>query len=703
MNRPDSSPASTESHPIEISCSRYFMEWLHKEQISLAFTTYQTHRLFLIGLKPDSGRLSAFERLFDRAMGLTVATPERLYMSERYRLWQFDNALAPGETYNDHDKLYVPRVGYVTGELDVHDIAVDDDGRVIFVNTLYSCLATVSDRYSFTPIWQPPFISRLAPEDRCHLNGLAMVDGQPRYVTAVSRSDVSSGWRERRQDGGCVIDVQSNEIILTGLSMPHSPRWYRGKLWLQNSGTGEFGYVDMERGTFEPLAFCPGYLRGMAFHSDWALVGLSKPRERTFSGLALDERLAEKDAAPRCGLMVIDLNTGNVVNWMELRSVVTELYDVQVLPGVRCPMSLGFKTDEVRRIIAVDQSPSVALHTLSLTEDSKPSAAPPVPPPARRRGQRRPAPPPARGRGYRYHLSLDMTVEAAVQEYEALTFPSIRKQAAARSITEPLVTMAASHHGQFIGLALAEVLPAGDAARVLSLFVAPGHRRKGVGATMLVHLERALAREGCIHASLAYRSNWKNVPAIERLLEKRGWPPARTRLLICKTTMEQIAQAPLDRVSLPNGFTIFPWTELTTEEEEEIRRRQEQEDGGWYPQTLTPFQVEERMEPLNSLGLRHKGQVVGWMITHRTTPDTIQYTSLFVDAKLQNLGRALPLVTEAVRRQMAVADEIPRAIFQVEVENESAMKFVNRRVRPYMTSVTELRRSRKRLRPGTGR
>lgn len=708
MDGPNTVPDTRQKPSIEISCSRYLLEWLHNEQISLAFTTYQTHRLFLIGRRPDNGRLSAFERLFDRAMGLTVSTPDRLYMSERYRLWQFDNALAPGETYNGHDRLYVPRIGYITGELDVHDIAVDRDGRVIFVNTLYSCLATVSDRYSFTPIWQPPFISRLAPEDRCHLNGLAMVEGEPRYVTAVSRSDVSSGWRERRQDGGCVIDVQSNEMVLTGLSMPHSPRWYQGKLWLQNSGTGEFGYVNMERGTFEPVAFCPGYLRGLAFHRDWALVGLSKPRERTFSGLALDDRLAEKDAVPRCGLMVIDLNTGNVVNWMELRSVVTELYDVQVLPGVRCPMSLGFKTDEVRRIIAVDQPPSVTLHTLSLTEEPKPNAdttaALPVAAPARRRGRRQPAA--ARGEGhggYRYHLSLDMTVEAAVREYEALTFPSIRKQADARVITEPLVTMGASHQGRFIGLALAEVLPAGDVARVLSLFVAPEHRRKGVGTSMLAHLEHALAREGCTHATLSYRSNWPSAPVLKRLLEKRGWPPAGARLLICKTSTERIAEAPwLDDVTLPKGFSVFPWTELRSEEEAAMQRRQREEDGGWYPRTLTPFQAEERLEPLNSLGLRRNGEVVGWMITHRTAPDTIQYTSLFLAPELQGQGYGLPLLAEAIRRQVAVAEEIPHGIFQVEVENEPMTRFLNRYLRPYMVSLADLRRSRKRLRPATG-
>ncbi len=493
-----------------------------------------------------------------------------------------------------------------------------------------------------------------------------------------------------------MIDVRSNEVILTGLSMPHSPRWYRGKLWLLNSGTGDFGYVDEKTGAFEPLAFCPGYLRGLAFHGDCAVVGLSLPRERAFSGLALDERLAEKDAQPRCGLMVIDLNTGNIINWLELKGIVTELYDVQVLPGVRCPMALGFRTDEVRRIITIDQSPTVVLHTLSVLEEPRPRPTPatvPAPAPLRRETR------PTRGRAYRYHLSLDMTVAAAVREYEPLTFPSIRKQAQARRITEPLVTMAASHQGHFIGLALAEVRPAGDLARVLSLFVAPEHRRRGVGDTLLAHLEHALAREGCTEVMLAYRSDWPSVPAIERLLQRHGWTPPQTRMLICKASTERIVEAPwLDRASLPAGFTLFPWSELTPQEREAIQRRQETE--GWYPPVLTPFQEEERLEPLNSVGLRYKGRVVGWMITHRTAPDTIQYTSLFVEPELQGQGRALPLLAEAIRRQVAVGDEVPYGIFQVEAENEVMIKFVNRYLRPYLISLAELRRSRKSLRWG---
>lgn len=225
---------------------------------------------------------------------------------------------------------------------------------MIFVNTLFSCLATVSDRYSFIPLWQPPFISRLAAEGRCHLNGLAMEQGQPRYVTAVSRTDVADGWREHRQSGGCMIDIASKEIVLSGLSMPHSPRLHQNQLWLLNSGTGYFGKADLERGDFEPMTFCPGYLRGLAFVGNYAVVGLSKMRgNKTFSGLAFDDTLREKDVEARCGLQIIDLRSGDIVHWLRIEGIVEELYDIAVLPGVRQPMALGFKSDEIRRTITI--------------------------------------------------------------------------------------------------------------------------------------------------------------------------------------------------------------------------------------------------------------------------------------------------------------------------------------------------------------
>ena len=260
-----------------------------------------------------------------------------------------------------YDALYFPRVGDSTGDVDLHDLAVERDGRVVFVATGFNCLATVSQRYSFQPLWQPPFVSKLVAQDRCHLNGLALVDGRAAYVTAVSQSDVADGWRDKRNDGGCVVDVRSNQVVATGLSMPHSPRWYRDRLWVLNSGTGYFGHIDFEQGRFVPMTFCPGYLRGLTFVGDYAVVGpiAASPSMELRCVSGLQDELKRRNAEPQCCLQVVDLNSGEVVHFLRLQGDVSELYDVGALPGVARPMALGFKSDEIQRVLAVDDEGSI--------------------------------------------------------------------------------------------------------------------------------------------------------------------------------------------------------------------------------------------------------------------------------------------------------------------------------------------------------
>jgi len=344
--------ATAPSAALELHASRQFPAFLAEQRASLAVTTYQAGKLFLLGLQPD-GRLSVFERTLERCMGLHAA-PATLHVATLQQLWKFTNVLPAGQDWHGHDALFAPRMSWVTGDLDVHDVALGADGRPVFANTLFSCVATVSDTDSFTPLWQPPFISRLAAEDRCHLNGLAMHDGAPRYVTLVGPSDVADGWREHRRSGGQVIDVATGAAVVSGLSMPHSPRLHQGTLYLLEAGTGQFGRVDRTAGRFEPIAFCPGYARGLAFIGDFAVVGISLPRDnRTFNGLALDQELARRGAEPRCAILVIDLKRGDTVHWVRFGGVVQELYDVTVLPGIRRPAAIGFKSDEIRRVITI--------------------------------------------------------------------------------------------------------------------------------------------------------------------------------------------------------------------------------------------------------------------------------------------------------------------------------------------------------------
>lgn len=342
------------AHQTQISVSRGFAGWLGRIKCSLAFTSYQTGQLFLVGLLPE-GRVSFHQQNYIRAMGIH-ATSQRLYLASLFQIWRLENVLAPGDRANvNFDRLFVPRNAQTTGDLDAHEIGVDKNGRVIFVNTKFSCLATMSISHGFKPLWKPPFISRLAAEDRCHLNGLAMAGGSPAFVTAVSRSDMINGWRDRRHEGGVLIDVRTDQIVTDQLSMPHSPRvGPDGNVWLLDSGRGMLARVDPATGRKEDVAFCPGFLRGLALHGGYAVVTVSLPRDGAFSGLALQDELTRRDGEPWCGICVIDLRSGDLVEWIRLRGEIKELFDVAVIADTHCPMALGVNSPDIQSLISFD-------------------------------------------------------------------------------------------------------------------------------------------------------------------------------------------------------------------------------------------------------------------------------------------------------------------------------------------------------------
>ena len=355
-------PQAAPDGTTNISCSRGLADWLSMQRVSIALSSYQTGQLFLIGLLPNQG-ISIHQRNFVRAMGL-VGQSDRIYVAGIEAVWRLENVLRGHERANQHfDRLYVPRNAQVTGDLDIHELGIEGSGRVVFVNTKYSCLATFSLSQSFKPLWKPTFISKLAAEDRCHLNGLAMLDGRPKYVTAVSRSDTLDGWRERRHEGGVIIDVETDRIVSEELSMPHSPRLAGGTLYALDSGRGHLVRVDRQSGKREVVAFCPGFLRGLSIWNNHALVTVSLPRDGTFKGLELESSIKARDGEAWCGCYVIDLQSGDIRHWIRLDGFIKELFDVAVLPGVQCPMAVGLGTPELQHIITLEplagQSPTV--------------------------------------------------------------------------------------------------------------------------------------------------------------------------------------------------------------------------------------------------------------------------------------------------------------------------------------------------------
>lgn len=309
-----------------------FAELLSKADRSLAVTTYQSGRVLLVRPGSDGGINTHLKR-FARPMGLAV-DGSRLALGTDHSVWRFDDqpelaARLPGDTR--HDGCYVPTGSHTTGDISIHELAFAGDDLWV-VNTRFSCLATLDGEHSFVPRWRPRFVTALAAEDRCHLNGLAIVDGRPKYVTALAMTDTRQGWRSEKLGGGMVIDVDDHAIVAQGLTMPHSPRWYRDQLWVLDSGNGALCRVDIATGNVETVALLPGFTRGLAFIGRYAVVGLSKVREHVFAGLPLAERLEAGPEERSCGLWVADIETGQIAAFLRFEGEVEEVFDVQLLP-----------------------------------------------------------------------------------------------------------------------------------------------------------------------------------------------------------------------------------------------------------------------------------------------------------------------------------------------------------------------------------
>jgi uncharacterized protein (TIGR03032 family) len=336
---------------VAIACSAQpdFQDWISQAGGSVAVSTYQAGKVAMIGW--DGRRVTLLMREFDKPLGMAVSG-DRLLLATRRDLWVLANSPLLAHEYLEdqpgrYDALYLPRATYHTGDVNVHDVAICGD-EIWLAATRFSCLAKVSYDFSFQPVWRPRFVSSLAPEDRCHLNGIAVRDDRPRYVTALGTTDAAGAWRENKAAGGVVIDLNSGEIVLAGLAMPHSPRWHDGRLWLLNSGAGELLVMDPQDGRADVVCRMPGYLRGLCFCGTYALVGLSKIRERhIFGGLPVQTR-GEKLL---CGVAVVDIRTGRQCGMFEFTSGCEEIYDVQFLPGVLRPMILNMQKPVVHEAI----------------------------------------------------------------------------------------------------------------------------------------------------------------------------------------------------------------------------------------------------------------------------------------------------------------------------------------------------------------
>ncbi|HEX9844451.1 MAG TPA: TIGR03032 family protein [bacterium] len=333
-------------------------------QLSLVVSTYQAGKVIVV--RNDGGVLNTHFRTFAKPMGL-AADRTRLTIGGANTVWDYRNMPALAQKLDppgSHDACYLPRRMHVTGDIDIHELAYDRQQALWVVNTRFGCLCTLDADHSFTPRWRPPFVSAMAPEDRCHLNGLGMVAGRPKYVTALGETDTPGGWRANKASGGILMDVESNAVLVRGLSMPHSPRWYQDQLWCSESGQGSLARVDGQRGTWQTVAQLPGFTRGVDFVGPLAFIGLSQVRESAvFSGIPLVARCPERT----CGVWVVHLETGQTVGFLRFEAGVQEIFAVQVLQGVRFPDLLEWGDERL--------SHAYVLPEAALAEVALPTAA----------------------------------------------------------------------------------------------------------------------------------------------------------------------------------------------------------------------------------------------------------------------------------------------------------------------------------------
>jgi uncharacterized protein (TIGR03032 family) len=336
MTTSQDSAQAAAPEPLRAVHTANFPALLRHLGASLLLTTYQAGKLVMV--RDGGDQLNAHFRTLPAPMGLAFEG-SRLAVGTTIQVWEFANVPAltakldpPGK----HDACFLPRASHVTGNIQGHEMAWGEGGELWLVNTRFSCLCTLDRSASFAPRWRPPFVRALEPTDRCHLNGLGMVEGRPRYVTALGETDEPAGWRANKGRGGILMDVTSGEVITRGLSMPHSPRWHAGMLWVCESGTGTLGFVHRESGRYHPVVELPGFTRGLDFAGSLAFVGLSQVRESAvFSGIPITKRLPEEERT--CGVCVVDLASGQIVGLLRFDTTVQEIFAVTVLPGRRWP------------------------------------------------------------------------------------------------------------------------------------------------------------------------------------------------------------------------------------------------------------------------------------------------------------------------------------------------------------------------------
>lgn len=303
--------------------------------LNLAISFYMDHSLAVWNSETEN----LVEVPIQRPMGMGF-TDDGLYLGSRYGISWFDRIY-----YNKEDKwLYRQDLTKYLGFIDCHELVIFNE-QPIFANTLFSCLASVALTHDFSIFYQPGFIKNIIPEDHSHLNGIALENGLPRYITCFSPNNRPGfkSWKDKPLTG-CVWDLVSDRPVIDNLALPHSPRIIDGDLFVCDSGRGRV--LRRSGDELEAIANLRSFTRGMIATDDYIIVATSKIRENACNP-QIDKSLLTEN---KCGIHFCDRHNFKLVESYYFEDK-KEIFDFQLIP-------------ENHYIITADSEPFKFIHLL---------------------------------------------------------------------------------------------------------------------------------------------------------------------------------------------------------------------------------------------------------------------------------------------------------------------------------------------------
>lgn len=324
---------------------------LYKNKLSLVLSTYQAGKVVFLSA-PDPNSLIQLPRNFNSPMGIAF-DKNRFAVATKTEITTFGNMDRSVllKRQNKYDACFIPTATFYTGYGHVHDLAFGND-RLYAVNTNFSVIGSVNIDYNFTPYWKPSFIDEINSNDQCHLNGMALVEGKPKYATAFAQTSLPKGWRETNLQEGIFIDIENNEILLDNIFIPHSPRVHKDKIYFLESATSKLKILDLKTSKADTVVKLDGFVRGLDFFDDYAFVGISKIRSSSKTFGKLDISKSDHLA----GTVVVELSTKKIVGYIKYTNSVNEIYDVKVLPNIKRATIVGLNTEDQFNVISMPDS-----------------------------------------------------------------------------------------------------------------------------------------------------------------------------------------------------------------------------------------------------------------------------------------------------------------------------------------------------------